>query len=162
MEKFFFGFVLAIIIVGCNSKKPIYANVRVVDETVNYAPTLDVFMQENILSINVLLDGTSVYDTSYTLSEEEANGVYKKLEDMDVNVYSDETPEWRNKQATQWKKENNVYLSNLMDLLSTIDSHYAELYWRLDQAATNLSKPNVMPDGKSIEYDEKLDTLKAD
>jgi hypothetical protein len=119
-------------------------------------------MQENVLSINVLLDGTSVYDTSYSLTSSDAETVYKQLGEMGVTIYSEETPEWRNKQSTVWNKKNSTNMSQLMSLLDGFDQNYAELYLTLKKAALDLSKPIASPLSQISDGENKIDTFNAD
>ena len=59
---------LLVILMGCQQNEPNYAHIILEEQGDRYAPQLDILVQANTLSIQIKLDGTSVYDTSHHLN----------------------------------------------------------------------------------------------
>jgi len=155
------AFVSALGAMGCFQQEPNYAHIVLEQQGEQYAPQLDLLLQDNALSIQIKLDGTSVYDTSHLLSAEQSAYLYASFSEMGTNIYNTETPEWKNRKSTLLQDSQFKISTQLALKLKNIDDQYNTMYRSYVQAAEQVEE-KIFTDSQIVEDAELLDSLKAD
>lgn len=150
------------LIVGCQQTEPNYAHVVLEQQGDQYVPQLDILMQDNSLSIQIKLDGTSVYDTTHIIAPEEARGLYQALKETGVKVYNSQTPEWKARTTTIFQDSQLMKAQLLADKLSAIDGQYHTEYQSYLAVADEASEESNLTDAQILNETHLLDSLKAD
>jgi hypothetical protein len=153
---------LLVILMGCQQNEPNYAHIILEEQGDRYAPQLDILVQANTLSIQIKLDGTSVYDTSHILTPEETNQLYQELKENGVKIYNHETPEWKTRNTTIFKDSQLLKASQLAIKLNAYDGQYHTVYRSYVEAADEASEESNYTDAQILNEAELLDSLKAD